>query len=157
MSLRNKVLGVLGAGALTIAAVMIQNFEGVRYEPYRDVIGVLTVCYGHTGNDIIYGRSYSPAECQALLDNDLGEVARQVSMYIKVSPPDSVLAAIYSFVYNVGIGNFRNSTLLVKLNNEDYRGACEQLKRWTKAGGKVWQGLINRRGDEYWVCLLQVK
>ncbi|HEK2654706.1 TPA: lysozyme, partial [Proteus mirabilis] len=53
MSLKQKIAVITTAGATAIALVVIAHFEGVRYEPYRDVAGILTVCYGHTGKDII--------------------------------------------------------------------------------------------------------
>ncbi|MCQ7374286.1 glycoside hydrolase family protein, partial [Salmonella enterica] len=61
--------------------------------------------------------------------------------------------ALYSFVYNVGAGNFRTSTLLRKINQGDIKGACDQLRRWTYAGGKQWKGLMTRREVERDVCL----
>ncbi len=42
------IAAVALAGVLALAAPLIQKWEGVRYEPYRDSVGVLTVCYGHT-------------------------------------------------------------------------------------------------------------
>ena len=56
MSLKQKIAVITTAGATAIALVVIAHFEGVRYEPYRDVAGVLTVCYGHTGKDIFKAR-----------------------------------------------------------------------------------------------------
>lgn len=63
---------------------MIPELEGVRYEPYRDVAGVLTVCYGHTGVDIVPGKRYTQAECKAILDKDLIPFARSVNRSVKV-------------------------------------------------------------------------
>ncbi|VDY34702.1 Phage-related lysozyme (muraminidase) [Morganella morganii] len=71
---------------------------------------------------------------------------------IKVPIDDNTRVAIYSFVYNVGPGAFSRSTMLRKLNAGDIAGACDEMKRWTFAGGKQWQGLINRRETEKAVC-----
>lgn len=158
-ALRKYVLSAVGGGAIAIASALItgptgnDGFEGVRYQPYRDVVGVWTVCWGHTGKDIILGKTYTKAECQALLDKDLNIVARQINPYIKVPIPETTRGALYSFVYNVGAGNFKTSTLLYKINQGDTKGACEQLRRWTYAGGKQWKGLITRREIEREVCL----
>ncbi|ECG1797096.1 lysozyme, partial [Salmonella enterica subsp. enterica] len=73
--------------------------------------------------------------------------------YIKVPIPETTRGALYSFVYNVGAGNFKTSTLLHKINQGDIKGACEQLRRWTYAGGKQWKGLITRREIEREVCM----
>ncbi|EOD6655107.1 lysozyme [Salmonella enterica] len=156
MQIKIKHLITGGAGAVAIAAAMLgghDGLEGRRYIPYRDVAGVLTVCDGHTGKDIIPGKRYTDAECDALLDKDLKRVKAQVDPLIKVSIPESERAAFYSFAYNVGTGAFARSTLLKKLNAGDHTGACNELKRWTYAGGKQWKGLMTRREIEREVCL----
>ncbi|ENZ2320773.1 lysozyme [Salmonella enterica] len=158
MALRTKVKALLagGAGAIAIAAAMLgghDGLEGRRYVHYRDVVGVITVCDGYTGKDIIPGKRYTDAECDALLNKDLKRVKAQIDPLIKVSIPESERAALYSFAYNVGTGAFARSTLLKKLNAGDHAGACNELKRWTYAGGKQWKGLVTRREIEREVCL----
>ena len=65
--LRNSVLAAVGGGAIAIASALItgptgnDGLEGVRYNPYQDVVGVWTVCYGHTGKDIMLGKKYTEA------------------------------------------------------------------------------------------------
>ncbi|MBJ9275290.1 lysozyme [Citrobacter amalonaticus] len=158
-ALRKYVWSAVGGGAIAISSALItgptgnDGLEGVRYQPYRDVVDKWTVCWGHTGKDIILDKTYTKAECQALLDKDLNIVARQINPYIKVPIPETTRGALYSFVYNVGAGNFKTSTLLYKINQGDIKGACEQLRRWTYAGGKQWKGLITRREIEREVCL----
>ncbi|MEC3991234.1 lysozyme [Proteus mirabilis] len=152
MSLKQKIAVITTAGATAIALVVIAHFEGVRYEPYRDVAGVLTVCYGHTGNDIIQGKTYTQQECDALLQNDFIKTQQQVDALIKVPLDDYTKAALYSFAFNVGATAFARSTLLKKLNAGDRTGACEEIKRWVYAGGKVWQGLVSRREAESALC-----
>ncbi|ECQ3321618.1 glycoside hydrolase family protein [Salmonella enterica] len=155
MQIKIKHLITGGAGAVAIAAALLgghDGLEGRRYIPYRDVAGVLTACDGHTGKDIIPGKRYTDAECDAMLDKDLKRVKAQVDPLIKVSIPESERAAFYSFAYNVGTGAFARSTLLKKLNAGDHAGACNELKRWTYAGGRQWKGLVTRREIERQVC-----
>ncbi|EBL0153179.1 lysozyme [Salmonella enterica] len=162
-TLRKSVLAAVGGGAIAIASALItgptgnDGLEGVRYKPYRDVVGIWTVCHGHTGNDIMIGKTYTESECKAMLNKDLNTVARQINPYIKVPIPETTRGAIYSFVYNVGAGNFKTSTLLYKINQGDIKGACEQLRRWTYAGGKQWKGLMTRREIEHEVCTWGLK
>lgn len=154
-ALRNKVIAALGGGAIAIATVMLSGkdgLEGREYVAYRDVVGVLTVCDGHTGSDIIPGKRYTDKECDALTRADLTRIARQVDLHIRVPVTETQRAAIYSFAYNVGATATINSTLLRKLNARDYGGACAELKRWVYAGGQKWKGLMNRRDVEYEVC-----
>lgn len=154
-ALRNKIAASIGGGAIAIATVMLSGnggLEGREYVPYKDVVGVLTVCDGHTGSDIIPGKRYTDKECDALTRQDLNRIASQVDRYIKVPTTETQRAAIYSFAYNVGATATINSTLLKKLNAKDYAGACSELKRWIYAGGEKWKGLMNRRDVEYEVC-----
>ncbi|HBV6178809.1 TPA: lysozyme [Klebsiella pneumoniae] len=156
-SMRKKLIGVIagGGGAIAIASVMLGNadgLEGRRYYAYQDVVGVWTVCDGHTGTDIRHGHRYTDRECDSLLKADLQKVASAIDPLIKVRIPDPTRAALYSFTYNVGSGAFASSTLLKKLNARDVPGACKELQRWTYAGGKQWKGLITRREIEREVC-----
>ncbi|HID4130782.1 TPA: lysozyme [Pluralibacter gergoviae] len=154
-ALRKSVMAAIGGGAIAIATAMLSGkdgLEGRQHVPYRDVVGVLTVCDGHTGKDIVPGRRYSDAECDALTRADLQRIARQVDLHIKVPATETQRAAIYSWAYNVGTTAAINSTLLKKLNAKDYAGACAELKRWVYAGGQKWRGLMNRRDVEYQVC-----
>lgn len=156
-SMRKKLIGVIagGGGAIAIASVMLGNadgLEGRRYYAYQDVVGVWTVCDGHTGTDIRHGHRYTDRECDSLLKADLQKVASAIDPLIKVRIPDPTRAALYSFTYNVGSGAFASSTLLKKLNAGDVPSACKELQRWTYAGGKQWKGLITRREIEHEVC-----
>lgn len=158
-ALRNSVIAAIPVGAIAIASSLItgptgnDGLEGVRYVAYYDPIGIQTVCFGHTGNDIMTGKHYTEAECKSLLNKDLDSVARQINPYITVELPETTRGALYSFAYNVGPGNFKTSTLLYRINKGDTKGACEQLRRWTYAGGKQWKGLVTRREIEREVCL----
>lgn len=95
-SLRKAVAAAIGGGAIAIASVLItgpsgnDGLEGVSYIPYKDIVGVWTVCHGHTGKDIIPGKTYTEAECKALLNKDLATVARQINPYIKVDIAASI-------------------------------------------------------------------
>lgn len=154
--LRKKLLAVIGSGAIAIATVMLSGpdgLEGRKHVAYRDVVGVITVCDGHTGADIVWGKTYSDAECDVLTRTDLQRIARQVDPHIKVPTTDTQRAAVYSFAYNVGANAAINSTLLKRLNARDYAGACDQMRRWTYAGGKQWKGLVTRREIEREVCM----
>ncbi|CAI1520484.1 lysozyme [Serratia fonticola] len=152
LTLRKSLIAAAGGGAIAIAAVLVPDLEGVRYEPYRDVVGVLTVCYGHTGTDIVIGKRYTPGECKALLDKDMVPFARSVERSVKIPASEYQKASLISFSYNVGVKAFESSTLLRKLNAGDSKGACDEMRRWNKAGGKVWKGLINRREVEREIC-----
>ncbi|EPE4172166.1 lysozyme [Yersinia enterocolitica] len=156
--LMKKIYGVVADGAMAIAIALVggsDGLEGREYMPYRDVVGVLTVCDGHTGKDIIPSKRYSDAECDALLHKDLIPVFAAIDRIVKVPMSDFRKAALASFGYNVGITAMTNSTMVKKLNRGDTSGACDELRRWIKAGGKVWKGLVNRREVEREVILTE--
>ncbi len=100
-SLRKAVAAAIGGGAIAIASVLItgpsgnDGLEGVSYIPYKDIVGVWTVCHGHTGKDIMLGKTYTKAECKALLNKDLATVARQINPYIKVDIPETMWICPY--------------------------------------------------------------
>lgn len=111
-----KIVMATGGSALFLASSIITHFEGLRLKPYFDGASVLSVCYdyGHTGNEIERNRTYTKAECDKLLDDDLNAVKRYVDPLIKSDINTLTQAAIYSFVYNVGMGELKKSTLLKK-------------------------------------------
>ena len=152
-----QTLMTAGVSALVLASTVIKPLEGEKRKPYYDVAGVLTVCHGHTGADIDPQKTYTKAECNALLASDLAKVKAQVDPLIQRRIPEGTKAALYSFTYNVGIGAFSQSTLLKKLNNNDIHGACGELKRWVFAGGRQWKGLKTRREIEEALCRYQLK
>ncbi|ELY2510449.1 lysozyme [Cronobacter sakazakii] len=155
-ALKQRIVAAMSGGAIAIATAMVagkDGLEGREYVPYRDVVGVLTVCDGHTGKDIIPGKRYTDNECDALTQADMTRIARQIDPHIKVNTTDTQRAAIYSFAYNVGLSAAIKSTLMKKLNDGDYVGACNELKRWIYAGGKKWRGLMSRREVEHQVCM----
>ncbi|WP_336821543.1 lysozyme, partial [Cedecea sp. VD20] len=112
-----------------------------------------TVCYGHTGADIIKSKTYSQAECKAILDKDLQPFARSVERSVKVPTNEYQKAALISFSYNVGVTAFERSSVLKNLNAGNYTAACDGLRAWIWAGGKQWKGLMSRREVEREVCM----
>ncbi|WP_133623012.1 lysozyme [Erwinia sp. LJJL01] len=157
-SLHNKLIAVAGGGAMLIATVFIGGKDGVegrKYEAYKDVTGIWTVCDGHTGADIVKGKTYTDRECDQLLYRDLKHVKEGVDSLVKVPLGEFQRASLYSFTYNVGLNSFSNSTLLKKINAGDAFAACDELRRWVYAGGQKWRGLMNRREMERSLCLAE--
>lgn len=101
------------------------------------------------------GDSYTAEECADKLAAALGEFRGQLAACIPALPrqPEGVQVALVSWAYNVGGGAACGSTLARKANAGDWRGACDQLPRWNKAGGKVVRGLTNRRAAERELCI----
>ena len=143
------------AAAIALAAPM----EGLRQYAYYDPPGILTVCYGHTGSDVVKGRKYSVPECKALLGADMLKAVDEVENCVP-GLPDGVLIAFADATFNIGgkiACNKQVSTAARMLAAGDLRGACNQLPRWDKArvlGVMVaLPGLTTRRKLEQDICL----
>lgn len=156
LKLPQSTFRYVAPAALALATSTIAVYEGVRYRAYSDPVGILTVCYGET-QGVDQNRIYSDEDCRLMLEQRVGEFAGQVQGLIALPQPDSRIAALTSFAYNVGIENFRTSTLLRKLNAGDAVGACNELPRWNKAKGKVLPGLVTRREAERQLCLKGIR
>lgn len=144
------------ASIVAIAAVFVGPLEGLRQWAYVCPAGVLTVCEGHTGPDVVRGKKYSLEECKALLDADM---LKAVNVVERCHPglPVKVAVAFSSAVFNIGPTVACNSTASKMLDAKDYSGACNQLPRWNKAkvaGVLVpLPGLTTRRELEKEICL----
>lgn len=143
------------ARIVALAAAIAIPAEGLRQVAYYDPPGILTVCYGHTGQ-VEKGRKYTIAECTALLDQDMRHAVEAVDR-CHPNLPDNVLAAFADAVYNIGPTVACNSTASKMLAAGDIKGACNQLPRWNKAtvGGRLIElpGLTKRREKERQLCL----
>jgi lysozyme len=139
---------------VTTAGVnLVADFEGFRSCPYRDVVGVWTIGFGHTAHVGPSSRCLSRRQALELLHRDLDLFAIGVTRLVRVKLSDATFSAIVSFSYNVGLGALGGSTLLRELNAGHRRAACDQLLRWDRAGGRVFEGLARRRRAERELCL----
>lgn len=150
--LGRKTVTATMASVMLIAAPFTAHKEGLRLKAYLDSGSIPTICYGETEN-VKLGDVKTKEECDALFYTRLGAFAYGVDLLVVPDMQPQTHAALTSFAYNVGLEKFRNSTLLRKLNNGDFVGACNELPRWNKAKGKVLAGLIKRREDERKLCL----
>jgi len=131
--------------ASEILKMQLKAFEGLMLTAVRDVGGVLTIGYGHTGKDVEEGDRISPYWADELLKEDLGLVESQVRA-LKVARTQGQFDALVSFVYNLGIGRLRNSNLLKVIRNGGSRNQIKtEFKKWVYAGGKKLKGLEKRR------------
>jgi len=126
---------------------LIKHFESLELSAYQDSVGVWTIGWGHT-KGVSADMEIDQAEAEDLLKNDLIIFEKAVEKNVSVELDSNQFSALVSFTFNLGETNFRNSTLLLKLNAEDYDGASEEFKRWSKAGGVRLKGLVRRRLSE---------
>jgi lysozyme len=132
---------------------LVKGFESFSPKSYRDVAGVWTIGYGTTridGDPVQPNMTCTQEEADEWLRNDINEHFREASEFISpdVTLNQNQVDALASFVYNVGVGNFKESTLLKLINSGDMEGAADQFIRWNRAGGRVYPGLTRRREAE---------
>ncbi len=127
---------------------LIKRFEGCQLRTYCCPAGKPTIGFGHTGADVYDGLIITPERAEEMLRDDLRDVEKAVLQAVTAPITQGQFDALVSFTYNVGIGALKASTLLRKLNAEDYIGASAQFSLWTKAGGRDLPGLIRRRAAE---------
>lgn len=133
------------------AKALIKRLEGLRLAAYQDVAGVWTIGYGTT-RGVYEGLTITEATAEHMMNMDLRAFEEGVQAAVEVELSDNQFGALVSFAYNVGLGAFRSSTLLKKLNAGDYEAVPAELAKWVKArvGGQLIrvQGLVNRRAAE---------
>lgn len=145
--------------ATAIATAIAVPAEGIKLTPYYDPPGILTVCRGHTGADVVINRQYSMAECDRFMTDDMRHAVATVE---RCAPglPVNVLAAFADATFNLGptiACDQSKSTAARLLANGNWQLACHQLPRWNKA--RVYgvmvelPGLTKRRAVELDVCL----
>lgn len=148
---KGKLIILVGAAAAAIMTPLVAGWEGKSNDPYRDIVGVQTVCYGETRVEM---RRYSDDECGAMLAGGLTDFAGPVlKRNPELSDHPHQLAAATSLAYNIGTAAYSRSTVARKFSAGDWRGACDAFLMWVKAGGKTVKGLVRRREDERRVCL----
>lgn len=148
---RAKLASKIGAGATALAVSLVMLYEGTVLRSYRDPVGIVTACVGHTGPELRMGQRYTKEQCETMLYGDLLKHADALNC-IKTPLADNQKAAFLSFAFNVGNKAFCDSTLARKANAGDMPGACAELSRWTRAGGRELPGLVKRRAAERELC-----
>lgn len=161
MSVFQTVLKSTGTRVIALSAALIAGFEGVRYYVYDDGHGNLTACYGQTSPSFKKGMTFTEEECIQMLITETRQKNSQMNNLVKVEyTSEWQEAALTSFVYNVGIGNFKSSTLLKQLNNKKHDKACDELYRWVFVNKKDCRNRVNqcagipvRRAKEWNWCM----
>ena len=134
--------------------LLITKFEGLKLKPYLCSAKIPTIGYGNT--------YYPDGKRVTLLDKDItkqqafdmfkevaNRFAKRVDELVITELTQNQFNSLVSFAYNVGTGNFSSSTLLKKVNkNPNDLTLKAEFLRWNKAGGKVINGLTNRRNEE---------
>lgn len=132
---------------LNEAINIIKKFEGCKLKAYKCPAGIWTCGWGNTIN-VNENTIYTQDEADKILIDTVNDFANKVKSYIKKDINNNQLCACVSLAYNIGLGNFKNSTLLRKINEGDFQEASKAFMSWIFINKKESQGLINRRKAE---------
>lgn len=132
---------------------LIEEFEGLEVVAYKCPSGVPTIGYGTTryesGEKVKLGDVISEVRAEELLERDIDKIRNQINTLISSDIKKNQLDALVSFVYNVGITNFKTSKLLELVNNNPQdRSIKREFMRWVHSRGKKLNGLVRRRRAE---------
>ena len=149
---RFGIIGGSAAAVMLAAAAFIAPWEGTVPKAYFDIVGVLTICTGHTGPDVYEGQEVTQAQCRALLVSDIGRTYTQLAGC--ATRPVTVNQAVALLSLSFNVGSLCRSTLVRMLNaGEPASQWCKQILRWDKAGGRKIKGLTRRREAEHRLCV----
>jgi lysozyme len=133
-----------------VGLTMLENYRDTAYIPVPG--DVPTIGFGTT-EGVRLGDKITPPKALALALRDVQKFEDKIKTCVTVPLYQHEYDALVSLTYNIGASAFCNSTLVKKLNSGDYEGACLEIKRWNRQGGKVSPGLTRRREAEYKQCM----
>lgn len=137
-------------------SVTTKNIAGKQYlTPYRDIVGVWTVCDGDTKN-VKPGVVETTASCQKRLEQQLlAHAVPVMNCTPRLAEPgrDYQRWAAISLAYNIGVGAYCRSSVDRNFDAGKWRAGCDAMLMWNKAGGRVIPGLQRRRNEERAICL----
>ena len=138
---------------------LIAKYEGFRANPYKCPAGVPTIGYGSTfycdGSRVkLADPEITKEEAYKLMSFHAEDFAKKILSVVKVQLSQNQLDALTSFVYNVGLANFKASRMFAYINDQNFTAAAIQFPKWVYAKKIKLPGLVKRREEE---CLLFCK
>jgi lysozyme len=130
---------------------LIEGFEAFRAEAYLDGVGIPTIGYGTTkikGEPVKLGMTCTKQEATTWLKDDMNEFENFIQDKVNVPLTQNEFDALCSLVYNIGPGNFEKSSVLIAINQRQFKTAQARFLLWNRAGGQIELGLSRRRVAE---------
>lgn len=131
-----------------MGVALIRYFEGLRLKPYLDSGGKMTIGYGHLLRNGEFYSQISKQQADEMLTEDIKVAEAVVKRHVLVDLNQQQFSALVSLVYNIGEGQFKNSTLLKELNSGNLQQAGDEFLRWKHVNGQEIRGLKRRRMAE---------
>lgn len=158
---KGKVIAGIVGGGLMYAVMFIGGWEGKSNKAYLDIVGVKTICYGHT-EGVQIGDYATDEQCRAQLKEEVKVYWDRVDELVVAEMKPWEHIAFTSFSYNMGLGAFQSSTMRRYASGGNMAAACLELiknSQWsninckTKGGCQFVPGLENRRQAEFRMCI----
>lgn len=137
---------------------IIKSSEGCFLSAYKDpgtknTTGLpITIGWGSTikqdGSRFNLGDTITQQQADDLLAWAVNKTAQAIQLLLPALNQNQ-FDAIVSFVYNIGLGQFKNSTLYKKAKvNPNDSTISKEFAKWNLANGIVLKGLMIRRAKE---------
>ena len=133
---------------------LIKKYEGFKASPYRCPAGIPTIGYGATyypdGTKVkLTDKPITTREADTMLLNMLKHYEQGVDSFTTDKVNQNQFDALVSIAYNIGLQALKGSSLIRKINlDPNDKTIKNEFMRWTKANGKVLDGLLARRKEE---------
>ena len=147
---RQDVAAITLSATALVAIIMNEGYSDKAYVPVPG--DVVTIGFGTTSG-VKPGDTITPHKALARAASDISKFEGALKQCVTVPLTQGEYDAYISLSYNIGSGAFCRSTLVEKLNRQEYQRACEEILRWDKQQGKRLPGLTKRRQEEYNKCL----
>lgn len=141
--------------ALEVATKLCKHFEGLYLKPYFCPAGVATIGYGTVfkpdGSKVtMQDKPITAKQAEDWLASQLQRdcLPAAVRFTPALISDEEAIGAITDFIYNLGATRYKNSTLRLRLNNQDWDEAHHEIRRWVRANGRILKGLQLRREAE---------
>lgn len=155
------------SAAALVGLVLHEGYSDRAIIPFKS--DVPTLGFGSTtradGTPVRRGDTTTPPQALALALRDVQQLEGGLKTCVTVPLAQHEYDAYSSFAYNMGPRAFCQSTLVKKLNTQDYPEACQELLRWRFFKGqdcalptneRLCGGLTKRRETEYQQCIGEV-
>jgi len=131
---------------------LLHYFESCRLTAYPDPAtggAPWTIGWGDTGPGVVYGLTITQEQADARFATRLADEFEPGVRAVLTAPPEQhQFDAMVCLAYNIGLGNFRKSSVMRCFNAGDVLGAASAFLMWDKAAGKSMKGLRRRRAAE---------
>lgn len=156
MKTPTKLVSLVGSVAAAILVALSPGFEGGPFfVPYKDPVGIWTVCWGHTGKDVIPGKEYTIEQCEKFFDDDMSRHAQRVlqcTPNLKDKP--YFLAAAADFDFNNG--KWCSSMAAQYMKKGDYKTGC-MLTNESFTGNPQWVYATDKNGKKIKLKGLEIR